>query len=56
LTKFHESTIKKLSENFHVHFTPDFARVSNDNYKYYNKVRVPDICISINDRETIQII
>ena len=29
--------MKKLSQNFHVHFTPDFSKVSGDNYKYYNK-------------------
>jgi hypothetical protein len=37
LIRFHETTISKLSPNFSVHFTPDFARISGDNYKYYNK-------------------
>ncbi|KAL3770686.1 hypothetical protein ACHAW5_003130 [Stephanodiscus triporus] len=37
LTKFHLEIISKLSPNFSVHFTPDFAKVSGDNYKYYNK-------------------
>ena len=37
LIKIHENVISKLSPNFSVHFTPDFARVSGDNYKYYNK-------------------
>ncbi len=37
LSDFHESVIKKLSPNFHVHFTPDFTKISGDNYKYYNK-------------------
>ena len=37
LTEFHENVIKKLSPNFHVHFTPDFTKISGDNYKYYNK-------------------
>jgi len=37
LTAFHESTVSKLSPDFHVHFTPDFTNVSGDNYKYYNK-------------------
>lgn len=37
LEEFHESVIKKLSPNFHVHFTPNFAKISGDNYKYYNK-------------------
>ena len=37
LIQFHETTISKLSPNFSVHFTPDFAGVSGDDYKYYNK-------------------
>ena len=37
LTKFHETTISKLSPKFSVHFTPDYAKISGDNYKYYNK-------------------
>jgi len=37
LIKMHETTISKLSPKFSVHFTPDFSRVSGDNYKYYNK-------------------
>ena len=37
LTALHESVISKLSPKFSIHFTPDFARVSGDNYKYYNK-------------------
>lgn len=37
LLKIQENVISKLSPNFSVHFTPDFARVSGDNYKYYNK-------------------
>jgi len=37
LIKLHETTISKLSPKFSVHFTPDFARISGDNYKYYNK-------------------
>jgi len=37
LIKFHQSVISKLSDKFSVHFTPDFARISGDNYKYYNK-------------------
>ena len=35
--KFHDKAISKLSDKFSVHFTPDFAKVSGDNYKYYNK-------------------
>ncbi|KAL3774194.1 hypothetical protein ACHAW5_000172 [Stephanodiscus triporus] len=37
LVEFHKTTISKLSSNFSVHFTPDFAKVSGDDYKYYNK-------------------
>mmetsp|Transcript_25596 Transcript_25596/g.55060 ORF Transcript_25596/g.55060 Transcript_25596/m.55060 type:complete len:535 (+) Transcript_25596:178-1782(+) len=37
IIKFHETTISKLSSKFSVHFTPDFSKVSGDNYKYYNK-------------------
>jgi len=37
LIALHESTISKLSPNFSIHFTPDYARVDGDNYKYYNK-------------------
>eukprot|EP00804_Cyclotella_cryptica_P004609 CCRYP_006929-RA/>CCRYP_006929-RA protein AED:0.02 eAED:0.02 QI:216/1/1/1/1/1/2/574/502 len=37
LTEFHKTHISKLSDKFSVHFTPDFANVSGDNYKYYNK-------------------
>lgn len=37
LEEFHETVIKKLSPNFHVHFTPDFTKISGDHYKYYNK-------------------
>jgi hypothetical protein len=37
LIRIHETMISKLSPNFSVHFTPDFARISGDNYKYYNK-------------------
>lgn len=37
LIRFHETTISKLSSKFSVHFTPDYARISGDNYKYYNK-------------------
>ena len=35
--KFHDQAISKLSNKFSVHFTPDFAKISGDNYKYYNK-------------------
>ena len=35
--KFHKQAISKLSNKFSVHFTPDFSKISNDNYKYYNK-------------------
>ncbi|KAL7551482.1 hypothetical protein ACHAWF_014692 [Thalassiosira exigua] len=37
LEDVHERVISKLSPDFSVHFTPDFARISGDNYKYYNK-------------------
>lgn len=37
LQKFHQTHISKLNHKFSVHFTPDFADVSGDNYKYYNK-------------------
>jgi hypothetical protein len=37
LIEFHQTTISKLSSKFSVHFTPDFARISGDDYKYYNK-------------------
>mmetsp|Transcript_26554 Transcript_26554/g.57267 ORF Transcript_26554/g.57267 Transcript_26554/m.57267 type:complete len:504 (+) Transcript_26554:89-1600(+) len=37
LIKLHENVISKLSPKFSIHFTPDFARISGDNYKYYNK-------------------
>ena len=37
LTKFHSEIISKLSSKFSVHFTPDFAGMSGDDYKYYNK-------------------
>ena len=33
----HANVISKLSPNFSVHFTPDFTRISGDDYKYYNK-------------------
>ena len=37
LTEFHSEIISKLSPNFSVHFTPDFSKISGDDYKYYNK-------------------
>ena len=37
LVEFHQTTISKLSSKFSVHFTPDFSKISGDNYKYYNK-------------------
>ena len=37
LVKFHDEVISKLSPNFSVHFTPDFSRISGDEYKYFNK-------------------
>jgi len=37
LIKIHETVISKLSPNFSVHFTPNFSKISGDNYKYYNK-------------------
>ena len=37
LVEFHQSTISKMSSKFSVHFTPDFAKISGDHYKYYNK-------------------
>ena len=37
LRKVHEAVISKLSPKFSVHFTPDYAKISGDNYKYYNK-------------------
>jgi len=37
LDAFHEEKVKVMSDDFSVHFTPDFARSSGDNYMYYNK-------------------
>ena len=37
LEDFHETVIQKLSPNFHIHFTPDFSRIRDDSFKYYNK-------------------
>jgi hypothetical protein len=37
LTKFHTDVISKLSSDFSLHFTPDFTKISGDDYKYYNK-------------------
>lgn len=37
LIKLHETVISKLSPKFSIHFTPNFAKISGDNYKYYNK-------------------
>ncbi|KAL7528568.1 hypothetical protein ACHAXR_002511 [Thalassiosira sp. AJA248-18] len=37
LIKIQENVISKLSDKFSVHFTPDYAKISGDNYKYYNK-------------------
>ena len=42
LTAFHENVIQKISDRFHLHFTPDYSniRVNHDDkrpYKYMNK-------------------
>lgn len=41
LAHFHEQYIRPMSENFHVHFTPDFAAMHLEDgqhpYKYMNK-------------------
>jgi hypothetical protein len=37
LLEFQRTHISKLSDKFSVHFTPDYAKQSGDDYKYYNK-------------------
>jgi hypothetical protein len=37
LMEFQRTHISKLSDKFSVHFTPNFSKVSGDDYKYYNK-------------------
>ena len=38
LRKFHESSIATMSDRFHIHFTPEYAKVATARpYKYYNK-------------------